>query len=61
MKLLRRRGKFYHVVIAIPVDLQPRIGRKQLWRSLQTERYKDARIHARKILQQADELFFILR
>jgi hypothetical protein len=48
-------------VIAIPVDLQLRIGRKQLWRSLQTERYKDARIHARKIFHRADELFFILR
>jgi len=61
MRFLRKRGRIYYAVVTVPRDLQYAIGRKQLWRSLQTTRYNDALLFARKILNRADELFFVMR
>jgi hypothetical protein len=48
-------------VVSVPADLQPILGRKQIWRSLQTEKYQQARVMARKVMSRLDQLFFQVR
>ncbi|MCM0082311.1 hypothetical protein L4X63_11995 [Geomonas sp. Red32] len=61
MDYMRRRGKTYCVVITVPIDLQPVVGKRQIWRSLKTRRYQDAKSAARKLLSVVDGLFNRMR
>ncbi|HEY5514259.1 MAG TPA: DUF6538 domain-containing protein [Geomonas sp.] len=61
MDYVRRRGKTYCAVIPVPADLQAVIGKRQIWRSLKTKCYADARSAARKLLLAVDVLFLRLR
>jgi len=57
MDYVRRRGKIYHVVVPVPADLQALIGKRQIWRSLRTKCYTEAKSAARKLLLTVDVLF----
>lgn len=57
MDYVRRRGKNYYVVVPVPQDVQAVIGRRQIWRSLHTQRYDSAKTQARKLLLTVDALF----
>lgn len=61
MDCVRKRGKVYCAVISVPVDLRDSLGRKQIWRSLKTQKYSTARSQARKLLLAADQLFMRVR
>ena len=57
MDYVHRRGKTYCAVIPVPADLQEVIGKRQIWRSLKTKCYSEARSASRKLLLTVDVLF----
>ena len=56
-----RRGATYYVRAAVPVDLQPRIGRKERWESLRTKEWQEAKRRARAVLSGWDSEYDDLR
>ena len=61
MQFLRRRGRVYSVVVPVPVDLQTALGKKQIWRSLGTKCYANARSLGRQVVAEMDTLFIRVR
>lgn len=61
MDCVRRRGKTYCLVISVPADLRPLIGKHQIWRSLKTKNYTVARSLSRKLLSSMDDYFTRIR
>jgi hypothetical protein len=43
--------------MAVPLDLQEQLGKKQIWRSLKTKHYDVARSEARKLILSFDLIF----
>lgn len=59
--MLQKRGKKYYCRVFVPLELQERLGRKELKKSLQTARLQEAKTAARKIEAIAETTFFRMR
>lgn len=61
MDYLRKRGNSYFCVISVPLDLQPLLHRKQIWKSLKVKNYQSAKSYAKRFLHYVDDLFLKVR
>ena len=61
MHLLHRRGKMYYLRAFVPSDVAPFVGRKEIWKSLRTNRKAEALRRLQPLSQDLEKQFSLAR